>query len=175
MRYRYTVVLERDPDSGAYLVRVPALPGCVSEGDDPLEALEMAREALEGYHAALAALGRSPPQPSPFLRVEAAPRQEARVGRVEWATGPHVLEHPVYSAGELRRALEREGLRLVRREARHLYLASPDGARLVALPTREATVKPPVVRALLAHLGLREARLRPGRREQPPSPRPAGE
>lgn len=45
---RYTVVLEREQDGG-YVASVPALPGCVSQGDDRPEALANIREAIELY------------------------------------------------------------------------------------------------------------------------------
>jgi predicted RNase H-like HicB family nuclease len=45
---RYTVVLEQEPDGG-YVVSVPALPGCVSQGDTRSEALSNIREAIELY------------------------------------------------------------------------------------------------------------------------------
>ncbi|HLI18587.1 MAG TPA: type II toxin-antitoxin system HicB family antitoxin [Rhodanobacteraceae bacterium] len=45
---RYTVVLEREPDGG-YIAEVPALPGCVSQGDTRSEALANIREAIELY------------------------------------------------------------------------------------------------------------------------------
>ena len=45
---RYTVVLEQEADGG-YVVSVPALPGCVSQGDNRLEALSNIREAIELY------------------------------------------------------------------------------------------------------------------------------
>jgi predicted RNase H-like HicB family nuclease len=45
---RYTVVLERESDGG-YVVSVPALPGCVSQGDNRDEALANIREAIELY------------------------------------------------------------------------------------------------------------------------------
>ena len=45
---RYTVVLEQEEDGG-YVVSVPALPGCVSEGDNRAEALKNIREAIELY------------------------------------------------------------------------------------------------------------------------------
>ena len=45
---RYTVVLERELDGG-YVVSVPALPGCVSEGDTRDVALKNIREAIELY------------------------------------------------------------------------------------------------------------------------------
>ena len=45
---RYTVVLERESDGG-FVVNVPALPGCVSQGDTREEALINAKEAAELY------------------------------------------------------------------------------------------------------------------------------
>jgi predicted RNase H-like HicB family nuclease len=42
------VVLEPS-DEGGYTVLVPALPGCVSEGDTKEEALKNIREAIELY------------------------------------------------------------------------------------------------------------------------------
>ncbi len=45
---RYTVVLEQEP-AGGYVVSVPALPGCVSQGDSRHEALANIREAIELY------------------------------------------------------------------------------------------------------------------------------
>jgi predicted RNase H-like HicB family nuclease len=45
---RYTVVLEQEPDRG-YVASVPALPGCVSQGDTRAEALANIREAIELY------------------------------------------------------------------------------------------------------------------------------
>jgi predicted RNase H-like HicB family nuclease len=45
---RYTVVLERE-DDGGYVASVPALPGCVSQGDTRAEALKNIREAIALY------------------------------------------------------------------------------------------------------------------------------
>jgi predicted RNase H-like HicB family nuclease len=42
------VVLEPS-DEGGYTVYVPALPGCISEGDNVDEALENIKEAIELY------------------------------------------------------------------------------------------------------------------------------
>ena len=44
----FKVVLEPS-DEGGYTVYVPALPGCVSEGDTIEEALQNIREAIEVY------------------------------------------------------------------------------------------------------------------------------
>lgn len=46
---RYTVVLEPDSEGRGYTVRVPALPGCITEGQTRDEALANAREAIEGF------------------------------------------------------------------------------------------------------------------------------
>jgi predicted RNase H-like HicB family nuclease len=45
---RYTVVLERE-DDGGYVVSVPALPGCVSQGDNRAAALGNIQEAIKLY------------------------------------------------------------------------------------------------------------------------------
>ena len=43
---RYTVVLEQELDGG-YVVSVPALPGCLSQGDSRVDALANVREAIQ--------------------------------------------------------------------------------------------------------------------------------
>jgi predicted RNase H-like HicB family nuclease len=45
---RLKVILEPS-DEGGYTVSVPALPGCISEGDSREEALQNIREAIELY------------------------------------------------------------------------------------------------------------------------------
>jgi len=45
---RYTVVLEQEEDGG-YVATVPALRGCVSQGDDRASAMKNIREAIELY------------------------------------------------------------------------------------------------------------------------------
>jgi len=46
----YKVILERDDDEpGYYTATVPALPGCVSQGQTREEALEHVEEAIQGY------------------------------------------------------------------------------------------------------------------------------
>ncbi len=54
---RYTVLLIPDPEEGGYTVRVPVLPGCITEGDTLAEALENAKEAITVYLEALEARG----------------------------------------------------------------------------------------------------------------------
>jgi predicted RNase H-like HicB family nuclease len=45
---RYTVVLEREADGG-YVASVPAMPGCVSQGDNRDQAMANIRQAVELY------------------------------------------------------------------------------------------------------------------------------
>ena len=47
MRRRFKVLLEWNEEGGGYTVTVPALPGCITEGDTREEALENAKEAIE--------------------------------------------------------------------------------------------------------------------------------
>ncbi len=57
---KYTVVLQRENDGG-YVVSVPALPGCVSQGDTRGEALENIEEAIELYLEDVKAAGEPIP------------------------------------------------------------------------------------------------------------------
>ena len=45
---RYSVILEQEPDGG-FVASVPALPGCISQGDNRAETLRNIREAVELY------------------------------------------------------------------------------------------------------------------------------
>ena len=45
---RYTAILDQEPDGG-FVAIIPALPGCVSQGDTREEALANIREAAELY------------------------------------------------------------------------------------------------------------------------------
>ena len=45
---RFTVVIEQE-DNGGFVVSVPALPGCISEGNTRDEAMKNVREAIEVY------------------------------------------------------------------------------------------------------------------------------
>lgn len=59
---KYTVVLEPDEAGQGYTVRVPALPGCLTEGRTREEALANAREAIAGFIEALDKAGEPVPQ-----------------------------------------------------------------------------------------------------------------
>ncbi len=56
--YQYTVFYE-PAEEGGYIVHVPALPGCVTEGDTLEEAREMARDAIQCYLESLAKHGEA--------------------------------------------------------------------------------------------------------------------
>jgi len=47
MARRFKVLLEPDRETGGFVVKVPALPGCVTQGETVDEALANAREAIE--------------------------------------------------------------------------------------------------------------------------------
>ncbi len=70
---RYTVVLEREEDGG-YVAIVPALPGCVSQGDNRDLALAKIREAIELYIEDCREAGDPVPTEAgkEFVEVEAA-------------------------------------------------------------------------------------------------------
>lgn len=55
--YQYTVIFEPDEDGG-YVVSVPALPGCLTQGEDLNEAMVMAKDAIEGYLSVLKEEGK---------------------------------------------------------------------------------------------------------------------
>jgi predicted RNase H-like HicB family nuclease len=61
---RYTVLLEQEADGG-YVVSVPALRGCVSQGDTRDEALANIREAMELYIEDCRAAGDPVPTEAP--------------------------------------------------------------------------------------------------------------
>lgn len=59
----HTVIFEPAEESG-YTVMVPALPGCVTEGDTLDQARHMAKDAIEGYIETLMELGQPVPPSS---------------------------------------------------------------------------------------------------------------
>lgn len=70
---RYTVILEREADGG-YVATVPALPGCVSQGDTRYEVTRNIREAADLYIEDCIAAGD--PGPEEIIRIIAAPAAE---------------------------------------------------------------------------------------------------
>jgi antitoxin HicB len=53
---KYRVIIEPDED-GVYVVEVPALPGCISQGRTRTEAIKNIKEAIAAYLESLEAHG----------------------------------------------------------------------------------------------------------------------
>jgi antitoxin HicB len=65
----YAIVLEplNEQDGGGWLATVPALPGCVSDGEDGMEALKSVLNAIEEWKDTAKAAGRPIPQEASSL------------------------------------------------------------------------------------------------------------
>ena len=59
--YRYTIILEREPDGGFHAY-CPTLKGCHSQGDSLDEAIDNIREAIAVYLESVAAHGEPIPR-----------------------------------------------------------------------------------------------------------------
>lgn len=68
---RYTLLLLPDQEEGGYTVTVPALPGCITEGDSLEEALANAKDAIRLYLEDLIANGEPVPREGEPPRLEA--------------------------------------------------------------------------------------------------------
>jgi predicted RNase H-like HicB family nuclease len=64
----YSIVVDPDSDGG-FTVTVPALPGCVTQGETVEECIANAQEAIELYLADLAASGEEIPEEREHPRV----------------------------------------------------------------------------------------------------------
>ncbi|HUZ34598.1 MAG TPA: type II toxin-antitoxin system HicB family antitoxin [Xanthobacteraceae bacterium] len=69
MTLEYAVRIERlaESDGGGYLAIVPDLPGCVSDGESPEDALRNVQEAIVSWIEAAKEWKLEVPQPSPPL------------------------------------------------------------------------------------------------------------
>lgn len=59
---KYRILLEQDEDGG-FVVEVPALPGCISQGNTRAEAVENVKDAIRGYLESLEKEGEPVPPP----------------------------------------------------------------------------------------------------------------
>lgn len=64
LAYSITISPLSDADGGGFVARVPDLPGCLSDGDTPQEALENAYDAILCWIEAARELGRPVPAPT---------------------------------------------------------------------------------------------------------------
>lgn len=69
MKLEYAVRIERltENDGGGYLAIVPDLPGCMSDGGTPDEALKNVQEAIESWIEAAKESKLDIPRPTPPL------------------------------------------------------------------------------------------------------------
>ncbi len=68
-RLSYPVVVQplKDEDGGGFIATVPDLPGCMSDGETPEEALTNVQAAIEAWIEAAQDLGHKVPKPSAQL------------------------------------------------------------------------------------------------------------
>ena len=64
--FTYRLLLNKEPE-GQYTVTVPALPGCITYGDNVDHAIQMAKEAIELYIVELRSRGENIPDDSTTL------------------------------------------------------------------------------------------------------------
>ncbi len=64
--YTYKIHLHKE-EEGGFMVTVPSLPGCITQGDDIDEAIAMAKEAIELYIEELKERGETIPDDSNTL------------------------------------------------------------------------------------------------------------
>ena len=67
----YPIVIEplSEAEGGGYVALVPDLPGCMSDGDTPEEAIANAQDAIRCWIEAAQELGRHIPEPSRHLAI----------------------------------------------------------------------------------------------------------
>ena len=66
MQFTYKILLHKEPE-GQYTATVPALPGCVTFGENVDHAIKMAKEAIELYIEELQSRGEKIPDDSETL------------------------------------------------------------------------------------------------------------
>ena len=57
----YLIIVHPD-EAGGYWTEVPSLPGCGSQGESVDEAVEMTKDAIQGYIESLRKHGEGPPE-----------------------------------------------------------------------------------------------------------------
>ena len=66
MQYTYKIMLHKEPEGG-YTVILPALPGCITYGENVDEAIIMAKDAIDIYVEELLSRGENIPDDSETL------------------------------------------------------------------------------------------------------------
>jgi antitoxin HicB len=63
LEYPFEITPLLKAEGGGYVIRFPDLPGCISDGETPEEALENGADALEGWLETRRKLGLTIPMP----------------------------------------------------------------------------------------------------------------
>jgi antitoxin HicB len=68
-RISYSIVITplSDEEGGGFIATVPDLPGCMSDGETPQEALANVEDAIQTWIACAQQMGRPVPAPAPAL------------------------------------------------------------------------------------------------------------
>ncbi len=81
MDYPFVVHPLSQEDGGGYLITFPDLPGCMSDGETPEEALKNGRDAAHAWLETARAFGDPIPQPSTHSERESIPRFPESISR----------------------------------------------------------------------------------------------
>ena len=73
--YQYTIILHPDTEEGGYTVTVPALPGCITQGETLEEAIAMAKDAIRLHVETLIACGEQVPEEREHTRLSSFARR----------------------------------------------------------------------------------------------------
>lgn len=65
---KYEIIIFWSEEDGAYLAEVPELPGCMSDGETPVKALQNVEVAISEWIETATELGREIPQPKGRLK-----------------------------------------------------------------------------------------------------------
>jgi antitoxin HicB len=82
--YSYTVVLRREPE-GSYTVTVPALPGCLTSGENVADAIAMARDVIPLFMGALRDQGLPVPADRPRVSLSMRGTSEVLAYKLSFA------------------------------------------------------------------------------------------
>jgi predicted RNase H-like HicB family nuclease len=119
-------------ETGGYVVEVPSLPGCYSQGETEAEALANIKEAIELHIEDMLEAGEEIPDDVP---------------------APILPKLPVVNARECIRALEKIGFYIARQKGSHITLRRDDPKGRVTVPNHNP-IKPGMLRRVIKDAGL---------------------
>jgi antitoxin HicB len=139
--HTYRVILTQEPEGG-YTVTVPSLPGCITYGDNVDHAMEMAKEAIEGYLEVLKEQGDEIPDDSHSL--------EYSLTLASWT----VSNFPSLTPKELVKILENKGFVLKRIHGSHHYFIHPESKKIIVVPMHNKDLAKGTLHAILKQAGI---------------------